>query len=88
MHLGKFDQLPDRRFCAGVRDYRDMSGQSAEEYFLMLRLPSYGYGAHLIITDTIGWYQRVLYVGFNTGFRIFHRPLSHDVSGIEARNAP
>lgn len=37
MHLGKFDQLPDRRFCAGVRDYRER-GQSLDEYFVAIRL--------------------------------------------------
>jgi hypothetical protein len=38
MHLGKFDPLPDRRFSAGVRDYRER-GQSLDEYFIAIRLP-------------------------------------------------
>lgn len=39
MRLGKFDPLPDRRFSAGVRDYRDERGQSLDEYFIAIRLP-------------------------------------------------
>jgi hypothetical protein len=86
MRLGKFDLLPDRRFCAGISDYRDKDGQSAEEYFLCVRLPSYGYGWDMA-TETMGWYQRVLCIGLNTGFRILHRHLTHDVTATEVRNA-
>ena len=69
------EMVPDKRFVCGIREYVDeKTGEKREEYFFLLKLPSYGMD-YCIQYDDFKWCQRTLAWRGNHGFDLISRPI-------------
>jgi hypothetical protein len=74
LKLGDCTPLDDSWFMCGIREYVGKTGEIKEEYFLWLRLPSYGM-EYSLAHDDYRWAQRVLTWRGNHGFGLISLPI-------------